>query len=147
MTMVTIPLEHSVFAARLTEHIMTRHPEKMMDNAFITERAVQAAKAFENASFTGMSVEESMNEANRTLFQGLLFSPYMMVREVVLNELDYHEDDEELDEFTMQMLDMVTPVIQTHQPNDDFQGSQEYAVLYDEIKDTINQYLIRNGIQ
>ena len=145
--MKTIPINHSVFYARLTEYVMIHHPQRIKETDFITERAAAAARVFESSSIAGMSVEEAMAEADHTLFEGLLFSPFQLVREVVITEFDYTENDDELDEFTLQMLDNVQPLIAAHQPDDHFQGSTEYTELYNEIKESINQYLVRNGIQ
>lgn len=145
--METTPLNHNVFTARLAQFIISHHPDRMTDTAFIVERAATAARTFESASISGMTIEQAMEEANRTLFQGLLFSPYLMVQEVVVNEFDYSEDDDELEEFTLQMLENVNPLIAAHRPDDGFEGSSDYSVLYGEIKDSINQYLVHNGIQ
>lgn len=145
--METTPLNHNVFTARLAQYIITHHPEKMEDTDFIVERAATAARSFETASMNGMTVDESMDEANRTLFEGLLFSPFRLVREVIVTEFDYTDDDDELDEFALQMLENVQPLIAPYGPDDNFQGSTAYPALYDEIKEYINQYLVRNGIQ
>lgn len=145
--METTPLNHNIFVGRLAEFILTHHPNRMKDTEFIVERAATAARTFEKSSMDGMTVDEAMAEADRTLFQGLLFSPYHMVRDVLLVHFGYTEEDDELDEFTLQMLDTVHPVIAAHHPDDDFQGSNDYPVLFDEIKESINQYLVRNGIQ
>lgn len=145
--METIPLNHNVFTARLIEFMMSNHPDRMEDTPFILERAATAARTFESASMSGMTVDESMAEAEHTLFEGLHFSPYLMVQDVLLLHFGYTEDDDELDEFTLQMLEIVRPLISTHSPDDYFQSSDRYPVLFDQIKDSINQYLVRNGIQ
>lgn len=140
-------LTHNVFTARLIQFMMGNHPDRMEDTTFIAERAATAARTFESASMSGMTVDESMAEAERTLFQGLHFSPYLMVQDVLLQHFGYNGDEDELQEFSLQMLEVVRPLIMAHSPDDAFQGSDRYPVLFDQIKDSINQYLVRNGIQ
>jgi len=45
------------------------------------------------------------------------------------------------------MLDMLMPLVDSYSPGDDFQGSTRYVDLYKEMTDSINQYLLRNGLQ
>lgn len=136
-----------MFVARLTEYIMDHHPHRTDDVSFIRQRADSAARAFEQASLAGESVAESMHQAETVLFSGLLFSPFVMVRDVCIAELGYNEDDDELDAFSLQMLDMLMPLVDSYGPGDDFQGSTRYVDLYKEMTDSINQYLLRNGLQ
>ena len=136
-----------IFEARLTQYMIQNHPDKIEDVSFISERSRMAAHTFETSSVAGLSVDESMHEAETTLFHGLLFSPYHLVREVLTGDFDYSDESPELDEFALQMLDMVAPVLQRYDIGDDFAGSPQEMVLYDEIKESINQYLVKNGLQ
>lgn len=136
-----------IFEVRLTQYMIENHPDKIEDVNFIHERSRMAAHTFETCSVAGMSVDESMREAERTLFHELLFSPYQLMREVLTGSFDYTEESTELDEFALQMLDMNQSLIQRYNIGDDFAGSTQETALYDEIKDSINQYLIKNGLQ
>ena len=145
--METTVLKNNVMAGQLTQFMIENHPDRIMDVTFINERADRAARTFEKESLNGMSIDDAIYEANKVLYKDLLFSPFRLVRDVVTNELDYQEDDEEIDEFSLQMLDRVKPIIAKYEPDDRFEGSYEYSQLYEEIKESINQYLILNGIQ
>ena len=136
-----------IFEAQLTQYIIENHPDKIGDVSFISERGRMAAHTFETSSVAGMSVDESMREAERTLFHGLLFSPYLLVREVLSGEFDYTDDSPEIDEFALQMLDMTDALIKRYDIGDDFAGTAQETALYEQIKDSINQYLVKNGLQ
>lgn len=138
---------NNLFVGTLTHYIMSHHPDRMEDMDFINERAEQAAKDFEVASRSSLTVDEAMEVAYKTLFRGLVFSPFLTVKEVVLDLMDYTEEDEELDEFVLQMLELTRPAFEKWDLDDKFQGTPEYLELCDEIKLIINQYLITNGIQ
>ena len=145
--METVPITHNVFAARLLQYIITHHPERMADTSFIEERASAAARSFETASLAGMTVDEAMREADATLYRGLLFSPFLLVRDILETSVGYTEDDPELDDFALQMLQLVTPVVERYAPDDSFMGSTAYNALRNDMIQSINQYLISNGIQ
>ena len=70
-----------------------------------------------------------------------------MVKELLMDENIIHEEDDEASEFVMQMLDLVKPLIDKYEPDDEFMQTLQYQELYAEIKDSINQYLVKNGLQ
>lgn len=137
----------NAFSARLTGYMAENHPDRIDDVEFINRRGEAAASIFRECSVEGLSVDECMSRAMQTLYKGLLFSPYLMVRDIVENHFIYTEDEEEMGEFTMQMLDMVRPLIDSYQPGDDFGGSYDRQVLEAHIIQCITDYLSDNGLQ
>ena len=123
------------------------HPNRIDDEEFINQRAERAAETFESFSKAGASVEESMYETRKVLFEGLHFSPYMFVREIIENEFPNVETDDEIDEFALIMVEHYKHIINAEERHDNFSETEEYKVLYNTMKETINQHLIRNGIQ
>ena len=137
----------NAFTARLTSYMIDFHPDRIDEVDFIDQRGQMAADVFHQCSVRGMTVDESMHEAEKTLYAGLHFSPYLMLEEIVYNHFRYTDDEDELGEFTMQMLDMVKPLINDYAPGDDFKGTYEYTALYGQIIQNINDYLTSNGLQ
>lgn len=137
----------NAFTARLTSYIMDFHPDRIDDTQFINRRGQMAAETFHQCSLAGMNVDECMHEAEKTLYAGLLFSPYLMLEEIVYDHFFYTDDEEETGEFIMQMLDMVKPLIDSYKPDDNFKGSYQYTSLYGQIIQKINDYLSSNGLQ
>lgn len=107
---------------KLRQYILSCHPEKKYDMEFIHHRAENAAQAFTEASKAGKSVEESIEVADKVLFSGLIFSPYLFLKNI-LNE-DFHEDREEV---ILSVLPQVSPIIAKYNPGDDFMGTAECA--------------------
>lgn len=102
--------------------MLSSHPEMKYDMEFIHHRAENAAQAFTEASKAGKSVEESIEMADKVLFSGLLFSPYLFLKNI-LNE-DFHEDREEV---ILSVLPQVSPIIAKYHPGDDFMGTVDYG--------------------
>ena len=99
--------KNNLFVGTLTHYIMSHHPDRIEDMDFINERAEQAAKDFEVASRNSLTVDEAMEVAYKTLFRGQVFSPFLTVKEVVLDLMDYTEEDEELDELYIRMKEAI----------------------------------------
>lgn len=137
----------NAFTLRLTSYMMDFHPDKMDDIQLINERGQMAAETFAQCSMAGMNVDECMQQAEMTLYAGLLFSPYLMLEEIVYDHFYYTDDEEETGEFIMQMLDMVKALIDSYKPGDDFKGTYQYTTLYGQIIQKINDYLSSNGLQ
>ena len=144
-------MSFNAFTLQLTQFMVSNHPDRVDETSFIEQRGNEAARTFAECSRNGFNVEDSILMANRTLYRGLLFSPYRLVNEVVQNELDnteYSEDDTAL--FTMQMLSLVRPVIdgtlQQETDPDAFEGTYRWCTLYAEITALIKKYLQDYGL-
>ena len=82
----TAPAELSYYGLYLLDYLRKYHPDKVIDTGFITGREEAAAETFEKTRLEGSSTEAAQEEAMRVLLEGLHFSPYALLREVVENE-------------------------------------------------------------
>lgn len=143
---MTTGMPVNVFAAKLTDYIIDRHPQRIDDTEFINARGLYAAEVFEQCSRAGMNVGESLYEAERSLFQGLHFSPFLTIVDILTEEFDYDERDDELYAFAIQMLAWTDKVFKKYKTGDDFEGTYEYVSLCSELTESINRYINDNGL-
>lgn len=137
----------SYFKLRLQELLHTSFPEKAWDTAFIDQRASWAANAYEGAFIAGNPIEQCNEIADYILFEGLHFSKFDTVFQVVCNEFDTLMADEELRPFAIRMLSVCEPVFNTYKLTDDFAYSTDYDLLYTELTGTIAIWIEENGLQ
>ena len=132
---------------RLQELLNTSFPEKANDQKFIEQRSSWAANAYEGAFSSGNAIEQCNEIANYILFEGLHFSKFDTVFQVVCNEFDTIMADEELRPFALKMLPVCEPVFSSYELNDDFANGPEFDLLYTEITGTIAIWIEENGLQ
>lgn len=82
----TAPAELSYYGLYLLDYLRKYHPDKVIDIEFITGREEAASETFEKERAAGSTVEAAQEEAMRVLLEGLHFSPYALLLEVVENE-------------------------------------------------------------
>lgn len=82
----TAPAELSYYGLYLLDYLRKYHPDKVSDTGLISGREEAASETFEKARRAGSSTEAAQEEAMRVLLEGLHFSPYALLREVVENE-------------------------------------------------------------
>lgn len=82
----TAPAELSYYGLYLLDYLRKYHPDKVSDTPFITGREEAASETFEKERTAGSTVEAAQEEAMRVLLEGLHFSPYALLLEVVENE-------------------------------------------------------------
>ncbi|MGA9637956.1 DUF1896 family protein, partial [Flavobacterium sp.] len=85
--------------------------------------------------------------ANYILFDGLHFSKFDTVFQVVCNEFDTLMADEELRPFALKMFRVCEPIFSDYELTDDFAYGYEYDQLYTEITGTIAIWITENGLQ
>lgn len=137
----------SYFKLRLQELLNTSFPEKAFDTKFIDQRSSWASNAYEGAFQSGNSIEQCNEIANYILFEGLHFSKFDTVFQVVCNEFDTVMADEELRPFALKMFPVCEPVFTNYQLTDDFAYSYEFDLLYTELTGTIAIWIEENGLQ
>lgn len=137
----------SYFRLRLQELLNTSFPEKARDENFINQRSNWAANAYEGAFQAGNSIEECDKIADYTLFEGLYFSKFDTVFQIVCNEFDTIMTDEELRPFALKMRGVCEPVFANYELTDDFAYDCEFDVLYTELTGTIAIWIEENGLQ
>lgn len=78
--------ELSYFQSLLRKYISEHHPELSNDIAFLSSRADEALNVYANAITIGLSDLEAEEAANEVLYNGLHFSKYDTIVEVLWNE-------------------------------------------------------------
>ena len=100
----------SYFRLRLQELLNNSFPEKANDKKFIEQRSSWAANAYEGAFSSGSRIEQCNEIADYILFEGLYFSRFDTVFQVICNEFDTIMADEELRPFALKMFPICEPV-------------------------------------
>ncbi len=136
----------SYFRLRLQELLNTSFPEKANDEKFIQQRSSWAANAYDAAFRSGNVIEQCDEIANYILFEGLHFSKFDTVFQVVCNEFDTIMADEELRPFSLKMFSICEPVFAGYELTDDFAYGYEFDLLYNEITGTIAIWIEENGL-
>ncbi|MDM1072604.1 DUF1896 domain-containing protein [Empedobacter brevis] len=137
----------SYFRLRLQELLNTSFPEKAYDVKFIDQRSSWATNAYEGAFRSGNAIEQCDEIANYILFEGLHFSKFDAVFQVVSNEFDTIMADEELRPFALKMFPVCEPVFTNYQLTDDFAYTTDFDLLYTELTGTIAIWIEENGLQ
>ena len=137
----------SYFRLRLQEHLNSSFPEKANDQKFIDQRSSWASNAYEGAFSSGNAIDKCDEIANYILFEGLYFSKFDTVFQVVCNEFDTLMADEELRPFALKMFHVCEPVFSNYELTDDFAYTYEFDALYTEVTGTIAIWIEENGLQ
>lgn len=137
----------SYFRLRLQELLITSFPEKAYDVKFIDQRSSWASNAYEGAFRAGNPVSQCDHIADYVLFEGLHFSKFDTLFQVVCNEFDTRMADEELRPFALKMLPICEPVFTNYKLTDNFAYSTDFNLLYTELIGTIAIWIEENGLQ
>lgn len=138
--------ELSYFELRLQELLNTSFPEKASDQKFIAQRSGLAGSAYEDAFRNGFPIDECTQIANEVLFDGLHFSKFDTVFQVICNEFDTLMADEELRPFALKMFPVCEPVFSNYELVDDFAYSYEFDQLYTELTGAIAIWIGEHGL-
>lgn len=139
--------ELSYFSLRLQELLNASFPEKAGDIEFILQRSTLAEQAYENAFKAGNQPSTCFAIADNTLFEGLYYSKYDTVFQVICGEFDTLMADEELRPFALKMFPVCEPVFANYELTDDFAYSPAYEQLYTELTGTIAIWIEGHGLQ
>jgi hypothetical protein len=134
------------YELRLRELLNTSFPQLAGNEEFIAQRADLAAKAYEDAFLAGNDIPECNRSGAKILFEGLYFSTFDTVFNVVCNEFDRLMPDEELHTFALKMLRVCEPVFTKYSLTYDFEDSPEYNLLYTELTGTIQNWIEEHGL-
>ena len=141
--------EFSYYRLRLESYLKDYHPERLVDEAFIRARSDAAAQAYEDAFRQGYPVLEAGHVATEVLFEGLHFSPYYTLEQIIENEFTNVGPPERAADFALRLLqsDTIRETIEKYEPGDDFDGSPEYDQLYTELTGVIVELLEADGVK
>ena len=96
--------EYSYYRLRLASYLKDYHPERLADEAFIRDRSDAAAQAYEDAFRQGYPVLEAGHIATEVLFEGLHFSPYYTLEQIIENEFANVIPPERAADFALRLL-------------------------------------------
>ena len=142
------PAELSYYGLYLLDYLRKYHPDKVIDIEFITGREEAASETFEKERAAGSTVEAAQEEAMRILLEGLHFSPYALLLEVVENEFADEVEASDREAFCREIFPHLKNLFAGYPTTDDtFALSPDHDLLYTELTGTVMLYLESYGIQ
>ncbi len=129
--------ELSYFRLNLLSFLRDAHPDKADDLSFIAGRGDIAAEAYSEAIKSGLDHVQAAEIADKVLFEGLHFSPYNTIVEILWNEFSKEVSPDEAGAKAKDLLPYCRAVFAKYKLNDDYAGTTEYQSLYTELTGTI----------
>ena len=139
--------DFSYYGLYLLDYLRKNKFEQATDEAFIRERADRAAEVYERARLDGSSTAGAQELAMNTLMEGLRYSKYAILRDVVENEFADEVPEAEREAFTQKLLPLVENVFSIYDLSDDnFALSPDYDLLYTELTGATVLYIGEYGV-
>ena len=139
--------DFSYYGLYLLDYLRKNKFEQATDEAFIRERADRAVEAYERARLDGTSTSGAQELAMNTLMEGLRYSKYAILREVVENEFAEEVLEAEREAYTQKLLPLVGNVFSIYDLSDDnFALSPDYDLLYTELTGAVVLYIEEYGV-
>lgn len=137
--------ELSYFETTLLFYLKESHPHIAGDKELIRSRADEAADIYERAIRDGLSVTQALQMADAVLYQGLRFSKFDTVFEVV-SEWFPEVRPERRTGFCLKILPPAEAVFSKYSIDDRFESSPSYHTLTIELTGFIQFYIEKYGI-
>ena len=146
--MKTTKKELSYYRLRLETYLKDYHPHRLADERFISERADMSAKIYEESFLAGATPDEAEETALQVLFEGLHFSEYFFIEQILDNEFSDEVPSELTPELSLLLLknDAVKAAIAKYNPGDTFDEKPEYDRLYTELTGVILLVIENNSL-
>ena len=139
--------DFSYYGLYLLDYLTTNKFEQATDETFIRERADRAAEAYERARLEGYPADGAQELAMKVLTEGLHYSKYAILREVVENEFSDDVPEAKHESFTRKLLPLVGNVFSIYDLSDDnFALSPDYDLLYTELTGAVVLYIEEYGV-
>ena len=139
--------DFSYYGLYLLEYLRTNRFEQATDETFIRERADRAAETYEQARLEGYTTAGAQELAMNILLEGLRYSKYAILREVVENEFSDDVPEAKRESFTRKLLPLVGNVFSIYDLSDDnFALSPDYDLLYTELTGAAVLYIEEYGV-
>lgn len=138
--------EFSYYGLYLLKYLRENHPDRVSDTDFIEGRADHAADVYEQSRLEGATPEGAQELAMAALLQGLHFSKYNTVIEVLWNEFADEVPPGDAPVFALTLLPATEEVFARYPLADGFAYTPEYDLLYTELTGTVAIYLEEHGI-
>ena len=140
------PTELSYYGLYLLSYLKENHPDKAGDAAFIDSRADHAADVYEQSRLEGYLPEGAHELAMAALLEGLHFSKYDTIIEVLWNEFSDEVAQSEAPAAALKLQPSLEGIFSQYPLSDDFAYSPEYEQLYTELTGAIQILLEEDGI-
>lgn len=140
------PTELSYYGLYLLSYLKENHPDKAGNAAFIEERADHAAEVFEQSRREGYLPEGAHELAMAALLEGLRFSKYDTIIEVLWNEFSDEVAQSDAPAVALKLQPSLEGIFSQYPLSDDFAYSPEYEQLYTELTGAILICIEENGI-
>lgn len=140
------PQELSYYGLYLLSYLRENQPNRTADADFIETRANLAAEAFEQARLEGFSPESAQELAIIALMQGLHFSKYNTIIEVLWNEFADEVPQGDAADLALKLQSTLEEVFAKYPLSDDFAYTSEYDALYTELTGAILIHIEAYGI-
>jgi len=134
----------SYYRLILLDFLRESHPERLEDDRFIATRAESATEICSKAIMNGSNETQAENEALSVLFEGLYFSKYDTIVNILWNEFSNEIPEEDAKEIALSLLSQLEFVFSGYTLSDDFSYEPEYDLLYTELTEAI-QLIIESG--
>lgn len=138
--------ELSYYRLYLLSYLKENHPDRAADRAFIETRSTIAADTYEQARKEGYTPEGAQELAMAALLQGLHFSRYNTLIEVLWNEFAEEVPQGDAADLAVKLLPSIEEIFAKYPLSDDFAYTPEYDVLYTELTGTIMIHIEAYGI-
>ena len=136
----------SYYGLSLLSFLLDSHPDLAADSILIRSRADRAAEAYSQAIRNGESRSEADAQAAQVLYQGLHFSLYNTIVNILWDEFQDLVPEDEARNIARDILPHAAFLKREYDLNYDFDTSPEYQRFYTELVGTI-QNLIDYGVQ
>jgi hypothetical protein len=136
----------SYFRLSLVDFLRESHPERVKDKPFILSCTEAALDAYEQAIQGGSNPHEAAEQATVVLFDGLHFSKYDTLKNILWNEFFNEVPEDEAKDVAIRLLPECEEVFANYPLKDNFACSPEYESLYTELTGTIALYLERHEL-
>lgn len=144
--MKTTKKDLSYYRLRLEVYLKDYHPHRLAEEKFINSRSDAATYTYEENFLAGANPDEADRLALEVLFDGLHFSEYIFIEQILNNEFSDEVPAELTSELSLLLLKnaAVKATIAKYSPDDTFDEKPEYDLLYTELTGTI-QHVIENN--
>ena len=136
----------SYYGLYLLKYLKENHPDKAADTDFIESRADHAADVYEQSRLEGYTPEGTQELAMAALTEGLHFSKYNTIIEVLWNEFADEVEPGNALAFALTLQLEMEEVFARYPLTDNFAYTSEYDLLYTELTGAVATYLEEHGV-
>ncbi len=138
--------DFSYYELYLLSYLKENHPLESTNITLIHQRAEAASQSYEDARLDGYVVEAAQEIAMQKLLQGLYFSKYNTIIEVLWNEFTAEVPQGNAPDVALALLPLLEHVFTSYDLSDDFAYSSDYELLYTELVGAILMLAQEHGI-